>query len=81
MNYSRRDFGKLALGGIPLAAVCAVREKAVRGGQNQTQNSVACRLAPSPYSYRSMPDQSAEAILRYVVDSGHQCDRVDGRSC
>ena len=35
---------------------------------NSTINGV--RVGTITYSYRSMPDQSAEATLRYVVDSG-----------
>ena len=31
------------------------------------------------YSYRSMPDQSAEATLKYILDSGISGDRADGR--
>src|SRR5687768_940143 len=35
---------------------------------NSTINGV--RVGAITYSYRTMPDQTAEAILRYVVDSG-----------
>jgi sugar phosphate isomerase/epimerase len=38
------------------------------GKPNSTVNGV--NLGTITYSYRSMPDQSAEAILRYVLDSG-----------
>ena len=31
---------------------------------------MAYRIGTITYSYRSMPDQSAEATLKYIVDSG-----------
>jgi sugar phosphate isomerase/epimerase len=71
MRYSRRDLGKLALTTLPgmtvlrqpLAALAQTRVK-----PNSTVNGID--LGTITYSYRSMPDQSAEAILRYVLDSG-----------
>src|SRR6185436_10025937 len=69
MRYTRRDFGKLTLGALPAAAMlqrpCAVFAESK---PNSVVNGV--NLGTITYSYRSMPDQSAEAILRYVVDSG-----------
>ena len=71
MTYTRRDFGKLAL---------AASGSALFGGPDTL---LAAQQAPRPnskfkgveigtisYSYRSMPDQSAEATLRYIVASG-----------
>jgi sugar phosphate isomerase/epimerase len=57
---SRREFGALALTAIP-ALQLPRRPNSVINGVN---------VGTITYSYRSMPDQSAEAILRYVVDSG-----------
>lgn len=67
MLYTRREIGRLALTGLPIAA--ALRTGA---GAQSKPNSVVngVNLGTITYSYRSMPDQSAEAILRYVVDSG-----------
>jgi sugar phosphate isomerase/epimerase len=45
----------------PSAALAAARPDSVINGVH---------VGTITYSYRSMPDQSAEAILRYVVDSG-----------
>ena len=70
MNFTRREFGKLALTAVPAASVlvdpletCAQARK-----PNSLVNGV--QLGTITYSYRSMPDQSAEATLRYIVDSG-----------
>src|ERR1044071_3948059 len=69
MRCTRRDFGKLALGTAPAAAMLAHASAAFAWSK---PNSVVSgvNLGTITYSYRSMPDQSAEAILRYVVDSG-----------
>ena len=45
----------------PFAAAAAARPDSAINGVH---------VSTITYSYRSMPDQSAEAILRYVVDSG-----------
>ena len=72
MNYSRRDFGKLALASLPAAALLGHRKYYLRRRSrplNPTQFG-GVQIGTITYSYRSMPDQSAEAILKYVVDSG-----------
>ena len=69
MRYSRRDFGKLTLGALPAAALLNRPFAAFAASKpNSIINGV--HVSTITYSYRSMPDQSAEAILRYVVDSG-----------
>src|SRR5262250_2158759 len=67
MNYSRREFGKLALAGVSAAAIS---ERAIfaQGKPNSLINGV--QVGTITYSYRSMPDQSAEALLNYVVTDG-----------
>jgi sugar phosphate isomerase/epimerase len=73
MSYTRREFGKLALAGLPAAAVLG-RSDSISGvaiaqaKPNSLINGV--QIGTITYSYRSMPDQSAEATLKYVVDSG-----------
>ena len=69
MNYSRRDFGKLALGGIPLAAYALSGQRLFAAAKPNSKFG-GVQIGTITYSYRSMPDQSAEAILGYVVDSG-----------
>ena len=69
MRYSRRDFGKLTLGALPAAALLN-RPFAAFAASKPTSIINGVHVSTITYSYRSMPDQSAEAILRYVVDSG-----------
>ncbi len=74
MTLTRREFGKLALAGLPAAAVLGKAE-AVFGAFGQAQatpNSLidGVQIGTITYSFRSMPDQSAAATLKYIVDSG-----------
>src|SRR3954465_14117149 len=69
MRYTRRDFGKLALGALPAAALLN-RPFAAAAPARPGSVINGVHVATITYSYRSMPDQSAEAILRYDVDSG-----------
>src|SRR6266436_3310363 len=68
MLYTRRDIGKLALLGWPAASLV----EGAAAGQARKPNSVieGVSIGTITYSYRSMPDQSAEATLLYVVGSG-----------
>src|SRR5258707_14226112 len=70
MLYTRRDVGKLALMAWPAASL--VEGPAVAPAQTRKPNSVigGLSIGTITYSYRSMPDQSAEATLRYVGESG-----------
>lgn len=71
MNVSRREFGQLALAGVPGLALLdrsLPRDAASQSRPNSSINGV--QVGAITYSYRSMPDQSAEAMLKYVVDSG-----------
>jgi sugar phosphate isomerase/epimerase len=72
MSYTRREFGKLALAGLPAAAIVGGGESIVGAFVQAKPNSRidGVQIGAITYSYRSMPDQSAEAILKYVVDSG-----------
>ena len=71
MRYTRRDFGKLALTAMPAVAIAKPSLAALMQASakpNSTINGI--NLGTITYSYRAMPDQSAAAILRYVLDSG-----------
>src|SRR5689334_18953606 len=72
MSYTRREFGKLALAGLPAAAVLGRTESLFGALAQAKPNSVfnGVQIGTITYSYRSMPDQSAEATLKYVLDSG-----------
>jgi sugar phosphate isomerase/epimerase len=67
---TRREFGKIALAGLPAAAV---GRGSILGALAQTRpNSLieGVQIGTITYSFRSMPDQSAEATLKYIVDAG-----------
>ena len=69
MEYTRREFGKTALASLPAVALVGHPISAfAQAKPNSTINGV--RIGTITYSYRSMPDQSAEATLKYIVDSG-----------
>src|SRR5687768_4065480 len=68
MRYTRREVGKLALTALPASLLGRPLSALAQGKPNSTINGV--RVGAITYSYRTMPDQSAEATLRYVVDSG-----------
>ena len=69
MPYTRREIGKLALTALPAAAMLEPFEAMA---QTRKPNSVidGVHIGTITYSFRSMPDQSAEATLKYVLDSG-----------
>lgn len=71
MEYTRREFTRLALAAAP--ALGLVSRPALSSAFVQSRpNSVfgGVQIGAITYSYRSMPDQSAEATLRYIVESG-----------
>ena len=70
MPYTRREIGRLALTALPAAALLERPFAAL--AQPRKPNSVVdgVHIGTITYSYRAMPDQSAEAVLRYVVESG-----------
>src|SRR5215203_5635387 len=72
MAYTSREFGRLALAGLPAAAVVGTSESMFGAFLQAKPNSLinGVQIGTITYSYRSMPDQSAEATLRYVLESG-----------
>ncbi len=72
MSYTRRDFGKLALAGLPGAALLGRGGALLEGFVQAKPNSLVegVQIGTITYSYRAMLDQSAEAVLKYVLDSG-----------
>ena len=69
MTYSRRDFGKIAISGIPLATL-ALSGKNLFAAEKPNSKINGVQIGVITGSYRSMPDQSVEATLQYVLDSG-----------
>src|SRR5262245_23204326 len=80
MPYTRRELGKLALIAWPADLVggpLGLKPQAQTRKPNSAIGGV--NIGTITYSYRSMPDQSAEATLRYVVDSGiSQIEMMNG---
>src|SRR6187455_424416 len=72
MSYTRREFGKVAVAGLPAAAVLGNSESLFGAFAQAKPNSRinGVQIGAITYSYRSMPDQSAEATLKYIVASG-----------
>src|SRR5687768_2075874 len=72
MSYTRREFGKLALAGVPATLIAAHTESIFGAFAQAKPNSLVhgVQLGTITYSYRALPDQSAEATLKYVLDSG-----------
>jgi len=81
MAYTRREFGKLALAGVPAAALIGRSESILGAFAQAKPNSriSGVQIGAITYSYRSMPDQSGEATLKYLLDSGlSACELMDG---
>ena len=57
---------------LPAAAVLGTTESIFGAFAQAKPNSLidGVQIGTITYSYRSMPDQSAEATLKYIVDSG-----------
>jgi sugar phosphate isomerase/epimerase len=72
MAYTRREFGKLALAGLPGAALIGRGDSILGAFAQARPNSLinGVQIGTITYSFRAMPDQSAEATLKYVVDAG-----------
>jgi len=71
MEYTRREFAKLALTAAPALGLIDRPVWAAAPAQGRPNSLInGVQIGAITYSFRSMPDQSAEATLRYVVDSG-----------
>lgn len=66
MNYTRREFTRLAVTAVPAIGLMGEPRRQTR--PNSLFNGV--QIGVITYSYRQMPDQSAEATLKYILDSG-----------
>ena len=71
MAFTRREFGKVALASLPAVTLLETPlfgAFAAQAKPNSKFNGV--QIGVITYSYRSMTDQSAQATLKYVLDSG-----------
>lgn len=79
MNVTRREFGKLAMATVPAAlAGNSALASVVQSRPSSLINGV--QVGVITYSYRAMPDQGADAVLRYVLDSGISAVELMGNS-
>src|SRR5205085_11945842 len=70
--WTRREFGKLALGTLPAAALLgkSTISSILTAAARPDSRINGVQVGTITYSYRSMPDQSARALLGYVVADG-----------
>ena len=66
MLYTRRNFGRIGLA----AGLASGFGSKLMGAAKPNSKIKGVQVGTITYSYRSMSDQSAEATLRYIVDSG-----------
>src|SRR6187455_1879892 len=80
MSYTRREFGKVAVAGLPAAAVLGNSESLFGAFAQAKPNSLVngVQIGTITYSYRAMPDQSAEATLKYILESGISAVEIMG---
>lgn len=83
MNFSRRDFGKMALGAIPAAAAIssglAVNPTRLFAADKPNSFINGVQVGVITYSFGRMPDQSAEATLGYITGAGvSACELMNG---
>ena len=72
MEYTRRDLGKMALA-LPAAALIGRPDRLfAAAAQAARPNSLinGVQIGTITYSFRSMPESSAEATLQYCIDAG-----------
>src|SRR5438552_5265950 len=72
MEYTRRDFGKLSLATLPAAALLerSLANSVLFAAERPNSVINGVQVGAITYSYRSMPDQSAQALLGYIVADG-----------
>src|SRR6516165_10087115 len=66
MLYTRRDVGRMGLA----AGLASAFGSKLMAAPRPNSKIKGVQIGTITYSYRSMPDQSAEATLKYIVDSG-----------
>jgi sugar phosphate isomerase/epimerase len=78
MKFTRRDFGKLALAGVPAGALARVEMPALVAADRPNSVINGVQLGVITYSYRSMSDTSAKALLGYIVANGISATELMG---
>ncbi len=67
MIYTRRDIGRIALATAGLGSGFGSK---LMAGAKPNSKIKGVQIGCITYSFRTMPDQSAEATLKYILDSG-----------
>lgn len=70
MEYTRREFTKLALAAPAMGLLNGPTTIAALNQAKPNSLFSGVQVGAITYSYRSMQDQSAEATLKYILDSG-----------
>ena len=70
MGVTRREFSKLAMATVPAALVGDRALAAAQTAQRPSSLINGVQVGVITYSYRAMRDQGADAVLRYVLESG-----------
>jgi len=70
MGITRREFGKVALTAMPAALVGDRALAAAQSAAKPDSRIDGVQIGVITYSYRAMPQQGADAVLQYVLDSG-----------
>lgn len=67
MSYTRREFGKIAVGTTGIALLGPVK---IFAAVKPDSKFKGVQIGVISYSYRQMPEFTAEAVLRYAVEDG-----------
>ena len=79
MKLSRRDFAKLALAGAPAAAALShLQTTSLVAAERPNSMVHGVQLGVITYSYRSMRDTTAKALLGYIVANGISATELMG---
>ncbi len=70
MSVTRRQFGKLAMAAVPASLLGDRSLAGAMAMQRPTSSINGVQVGVITYSYRAMPEQGADAVLRYVRESG-----------
>ena len=70
MSITRRAFGKLARATVPAALIGDRSLASAQAAQRPNSLINGVQVGVITYSYRAMPAQGADAVLRYVLESG-----------
>jgi len=78
MTFTRREFGQLALAGVPAAALARLELDPLFAAERPNSLINGVQIGVITYSYRQMPDTSAKALLGYIVANGISATELMG---